>query len=260
MKRLNLNSPYSAEAVDLRHLAWNFKTEHSTAGAAPKAKYGNFYYKLSSYNRDAGFYGDEAITECVVSDVLDTMNVSHVSYSLVMGDVLYRGVEYRTPVCISESFNPWDVPTVSIERYLESHCLDMKPLEACIRLGWARYVHTMFLVDFLIINRDRHGANIEVLGGNPVPLFDHGAALTALQDHRVWNHWSGDRVNNYVGSYSLKENLHRIPQGEWPEVGAPDLRVVERFSNFWPEDKITFVKQMLSERWEYIEQRKAGIA
>lgn len=252
-------TPYSSEPVDLRCISWDFKTERSTAGAAPKAKWGGKYYKLSSYNCDAGFYGDEAITECVVSDILDTLGVDHIKYSLVMGDIVYRGIEYTTPVCISDDFNPQSRPVVSIERYLEACCPRMKPLEACLQLGWANYVYTTFLVDFLIANRDRHGANLEVMEGTPIPLFDHGAALTVLQDYKVWNHWSCDRVNNYIGSYSLKENLYRIPLDSWPAVSEPDVKVVSRYSNFWFEDKIAFVQRMLTERWAYIEQRRVGI-
>lgn len=248
--------PYSAEPVNFRHLSWDFKTEHSTAGAAPKAKYDGKYYKLSSYNRDTGFYGDEAITECVVSDILDSMGVDHIKYNLTMGNVVYMGNEYITPVCISEDFNSEAKPTVSIERYLETHCPGMKPFEACLHLGWSKYVYTMFIVDFLVINRDRHGANIEILNGHPTAMFDHGASLITLQDYKVWNHWSSDKVNNYIGSYSLTENLHRISVDEWPEVRAPSVEIIERYSNFWPADKITFVQKMLVERWKYIEQMR----
>ena len=30
-------------------------------------------------------------------------------------------------------------------------------------MGWEDYVYQMLIVDYLILNRDRHGANIEVL-------------------------------------------------------------------------------------------------
>ena len=33
----------------------------------------------------------------------------------------------------------------------------------CVREGWKKYIDSMIAVDFLILNRDRHGANIEVL-------------------------------------------------------------------------------------------------
>ncbi len=57
------------------------------------------------------------------------------------------------------------------------------PLAFCRRKGWAEYVYQMLLVDYLILNRDRHGANIEILRNRrsgrtaPAPLFDHGLSL-----------------------------------------------------------------------------------
>lgn len=37
------------------------------------------------------------------------------------------------------------------------------PHEFCVREGWKKYIDSMIAVDFLILNRDRHGANNEVL-------------------------------------------------------------------------------------------------
>lgn len=36
-------------------------------------------------------------------------------------------------------------------------------LQFCERYGWLEDIQRMMLVDYLIANRDRHGANIEVL-------------------------------------------------------------------------------------------------
>ena len=44
-------------------------------------------------------------------------------------------------------------------------------------------VNEMFVIDYLVLNRDRHGANIEILRDlktktvRPAPLFDHGLSL-----------------------------------------------------------------------------------
>lgn len=249
-------TPYSDEVADLRQLRWDFKSTHSTDGVAPKFLYGGKFYKLPSFNKDAGFYGDEAVTECVVSDILDTMGVVHTPYSLIRGSVIYDGSEYITPVCVADDFNPQRRPSISLERLIRSSCPGLSPLDACIRMGFADYIYTMFLVDFLILNRDRHGANIEIIDGTLIPLFDHGAALVALNDYRVWNHWAGDRVNNFVGSYSLRENLGKIPGERWPVVNPPDVTVLQRFQKFWPDDKIAFVQQMLNDRWRAIEKRR----
>lgn len=51
----------------------------------------------------------------------------------------------------------------------------------------------MLIVDFLILNRDRHGANIEVLRNSR-------------------------KVNNYIGSRSTWENLGLIPKDKMPRL------------------------------------------
>ena len=57
------------------------------------------------------------------------------------------------------------------------------PLEFCIRMGWEKTIYEMLVTDHLILNRDRHGANIEVLRDRKkrtvrlAPLFDHGLSL-----------------------------------------------------------------------------------
>lgn len=257
MSPLNLfNTPYSAAPVDLRGITWDFKSNHSTDGVVPKAYYQGSYYKLSSFNAHDGFYGNEAVTECVVSDILDTMRVPHIKYKLVMGDIVYEGKSYRAHVCVSQDFNPQRHPVISLERYLRSQAPGRSPLEACIELGYEDYIYTMFLVDFLILNRDRHGSNIELIDDVPVPLFDHGLALMALQDVYKWDHWSGDIVNNFVGSTSLRKNLALIPAMQWPNVKVPDISVISRFSNFWGKDRIALAQKMIQERWAVITQRK----
>lgn len=253
---MELFGPYSSAPIDLRKINWDFKSNHSTDGVVPKAYYQGSYYKLSSFSPSNGFYGNEAVTECVVSDILDSMGIEHIRYRLVMGNITYDGSSYTTPVCISSDFNPNRAPTISLERYLRSHAVGKKPLEACISLGFESYIYTMFLVDFLVLNRDRHGANIELLDGKLVPLFDHGLALMLLQDVKCWNHWAGDKVNNFVGSISLRENLYSIPANKWPKVMAPDVKVVSRFSEFWEEEKILCAQKMVRERWEAIEKRR----
>ena len=47
-------------------------------------------------------------------------------------------------------------------------------------MGWEDYIYQMLVVDYLILNQDRHGANIEVLRNSRkktvrlAPLFAHG--------------------------------------------------------------------------------------
>ncbi len=86
----------------------------------------------------------------------------------------------------------------------------------------------MLVVDYLILNRDRHGANIEVLRNSQkktirlAPLFDHGLSL-------IFNCHNEEEVNKvdiledkpvqcFVGSRSSFENLKLIPKDEHPKL------------------------------------------
>ena len=106
---------------------------------------------------------------------------------------------------------------------------DELPLDFCIRMGWQTYIYQMFVVDFLILNRDRHGANLEVLKNNRkrtyriAPLFDHGLSLLSrcpidkIDSYDIME----DKVcNNYIGSRSVWENLKLIPKHQFPELNA----------------------------------------
>jgi hypothetical protein len=86
----------------------------------------------------------------------------------------------------------------------------------------------MLVVDFLILNRDRHGANIEVLRNSRkktvrlAPLFDHGLSLlfhctsdTAIDQYNVME---DKPTNNYFGSRSTWDNLKLIPADQMPEL------------------------------------------
>ena len=88
------------------------------------------------------------------------------------------------------------------------------------------YLLFFCLVDFLILNRDRHGANIEVLRNSKqktlrlAPVFDHGLSLlfncnseTAVKKFDVM----ADRpVQCFVGSSSAQQNLTLIPREKLP--------------------------------------------
>lgn len=84
----------------------------------------------------------------------------------------------------------------------------------------------MFLVDYLVANRDRHGSNVEVLKTRNTisvrlaPLFDHGVSLLFScygneEELRNFNVMKDIQANNFFGSRSLEYNLGLIPK-EYP--------------------------------------------
>ena len=130
-------------------------------------------------------------------------------------------------LCCSNDFKESGDSKLALDAYVESACeKNETPLEFYIRQGWEEYIYQMLVVDFLILNRDRHGANMEVLRSrrnksvHPAPLFDHGLSLLfqcgddgAAEGVNVME---DKRVNNYIGSQSTWENLRLIPADRMP--------------------------------------------
>lgn len=142
------------------------------------------------------------------------------------------------------------------------------PLDFAVRMGWEAYVYQMFSVDYLICNRDRHGANIEILLDEKdvpriAPLFDHGLSLlfSCYNDResiRKFDIMKERTVNNFIGSKSLEYNLKLIPRGkkffqgelkaehkEWLLNGLEEALSEEYLEKIW---------EMIWERWKkYVE-------
>ena len=100
--------------------------------------------------------------------------------------------------------------------------------QAMMTMGWEDYIYQMLVVDYLILNRDRHGANIEVLRNSQkktvrlAPMFDHGLSLLCSCPNDAaaakFDVMADKPCNNYIGSKSAWDNLHIIPKDKMPEL------------------------------------------
>ena len=177
------------ECMDLRHLNWS-QTRHSsgTAGSFLKS-YDEYngkkrYYKLSDFDAWHGIIGHECVNELIADRLLTVLDIPHLHYQLIAAQVLIGGKEYRTWLCRSDDFKRFGERKLALDTYYQLECMNGEtPLEFCVRNGWQFYIDQMLLIDYLILNRDRHGANIEILQSwaektyRPAPLFDHGLSL-----------------------------------------------------------------------------------
>ena len=216
------------EKQDLTYLNWTKTRESSgTAGSFLKA-YSELngiktYYKLSNYDTINGITGHESVNEIIVDRLLSILGISHLHYQLIHADILVNGTILETWLCASEDFKKRGESKIALDQYYNAEKLeDESPLAFCLRQGWADYIWEMLLVDYLILNRDRHGANIEILRNTirktyrPAPLFDHGLSLvcrctdeTSLQAFDIME---DRRIQCFVGSQSAWENLKLIPK------------------------------------------------
>ena len=229
-----MNTQLIREKQDLTYLTWSkIRNSSGTAGSFLKAysELGGrkIYYKLSNYDGVRGVIGHESVNELIVDRLLTILGVEHLHYQLIRADILVDGKVQETYVCASENFRESGEDKQAIDVCYESERLDGEsPLDFCLRMGWGDYIRQMLVVDFLILNRDRHGANIEVLRNKKkktvrlAPLFDHGLSLLCRCETEdavaQFDVMADQQVQCFVGSRSAQENLKLIPADRMPKL------------------------------------------
>ena len=255
---------------DLTYLNWS-KIRHSsgTAGSFLKATSeigGNkVYYKLSNYDNVRGVVGHESVNELIVDRLLTILGIEHLHYQLIHADVLVNGKPQETWVCASENFRAKGEDKQAIDAYYESERLTdaEDALAFCVRMGWGDYIWRMLVVDYLILNRDRHGANIEVLRNKKqktvrlAPLFDHGLSLLCrcetAEEIENFDVMADRRIQCFVGSQSAQENLQLIPTEELPTLNplreTDKDHLLEGLDGIIPQPMQEKIWEMIWKRW-----------
>ena len=211
---------------NLRYLKWSHgRNSSGTAGTFLKSQGmvngEKIYYKLSNYDSEKGIIGHECINEIIVDRLLDILGVEHLEYQLIHADIEIDGEVYDTWLCASKDFKVEGESKTALDNYYQiNRTHNESRYEFCVDNGWKEYIDTMLVVDYLILNRDRHGANIEVLKNNKertiriAPLFDHGLSF-------LCSCYSEDEINsfdifidrpcqNFIGSRSTFDNLKYV--------------------------------------------------
>ena len=133
------------------------------------------------------------------------------------------------------------------------------------RKGYKEYLYCMFIVDFIIANRDRHGANIELLKLNNnyrlSPLYDYGLSLlfsfNSEKEYMNYDPLKDMKVNNYFGFNSLYKNLELIPKKylfKIKKLNENDKEYLFKdIDEIMPKSWVNAVFNMLNKRIEYYE-------
>lgn len=221
------------------------------------------YYKLSNYDPVNGVTGHESVNELIVDRLLTVLGIEHLSYQLIHADVTVNGRTFETYLCASEDFKERGEEKVALDAYYEIERLENEsPLDFCLRLGFGDYVYKLLVVDFLILNRDRHGANIELLK-NPkkrtirlAPLFDHGISLLSTcrtrEEIEGFDVLRDRQVQCWLGSRSAYENLRLIPKRDLPRL-AP---LSQHDRDFILGDLVGVLDELLLDKiWDMIWKR-----
>lgn len=262
-----------SEIQDLTYLDWTrIRNSSGTAGSFLKARSelngGKIYYKLSNYDAYNGIFGFECINELIADRLLTVLGINHLSYKLIHARIKILDREYITWLCASKDFKKPGESKIALDVYYQLERKEGEsPIDFCIRMGWEQYIYEMLLIDFLILNRDRHGANLEVLRDRKnktirlAPLFDHGLSfffscrnMEEVQKADVM----GDKpVQCFVGGNSAMDNLKLIPPGfrsRIPAFSQEDRRFIfENLEGILPVGYQDKIWEMLNRRREYYE-------
>ena len=266
MKDLNLkNQNYT-------YLNWSkIRSSSGTAGSFLKAteivKGTKIYYKLSCYDSVNGIVGHECVNELIVSRLLEVLGIEHLHYNLIYGDVKIDGKTYNTFFCSSYSFRNKEERKMTYEMLFQMQRKEKEsPLDFAIRKGWEKEIYQMILFDFLILNRDRHGANIEIImdkNGNErmAPLFDHGLSFMfnchTEEEIDEFDILEDKPVQSFLGGKSTKENIKVLFENNFildKQLKKEDKKYIfAGINKILSQKHIEKMWEMIWERWKYYE-------
>ena len=261
------------ELQDMTHISWaKARNSSGTAGSFLKAYEdgvdGKTYFKLSNYDAWKGIVGHECVNEIIVDRLLTILGISHLPYQLIHAKILIDQKEYETWLCASRDFKQRGESKIALDAYYQAESLpNESPMDFCIRCGWESTVYEMLVVDYLILNRDRHGANMEVLRNQQkktirlAPLFDHGLSLLSrcesIEAMLKEDVMADKPVQCFVGSRSSWENLRLIPRDRRPHLRPlteNDRAVLlEGLSEALDQQWLNKIWEMIWKRWQAYE-------
>lgn len=174
--------------LDMRKDVWSVSKETpGTNGVFLKARRivngKQLFFKLSNFDTVNGFYGIECIAEILAQRIACWEEVPFVEQRLIPVLVSIDGVEYNTYAVCSMDYRHENEKRLSLEQYcsLMGHSNDSTEYLMSSEFGYK--LRKFMLLDYIIYNRDRHGANIEVLFDTLkefyrlVDVFDNGLSL-----------------------------------------------------------------------------------
>ena len=253
---------------DLTYLNWShIRSSSGTAGTFLKSSSiidgKKKYYKLSNFDSQKGVIGHECINEIIVDRLLTIFEIEHLEYELINADIEIDGTIYSTYLCASYDFKKRGESKVALDDYYRTNAiLGESHYDFCKRMGWQEYIDIMLAIDYLILNRDRHGANIEILRNarahtlRIAPLFDHGVSLLyscrSDEEASKFDVLSDKQCNNFIGTFSCYENLGLLDKNRKPKL--PQLLPSHKEVIFDGLDKI-LSQAFIDKIWEMIYER-----
>lgn len=261
--------------VDMTHLVWDTNPTKTlgTGGTYLKSIDSTYnplrYYKMPMYdNYLKQCVGYETIFEVITYRLCQLLGIESLKYDLLYASICIDTVELFAYITESVDFKKPGESKLTLESYYYLKRRDSleTAYDFCNRVGFGNYIDTMLLVDFLICNRDRHGANIEVLTSGDsyrlAPLFDNGLSFVAPFGNNLeaicnFNPLLDTPCNNFIGSRSLFTNLELISDYSIPTL--PDnwkIYLSSDIEESLPKDVWLKVFEIIERRYEYVCSKK----
>lgn len=209
----------------------------------------------------SGPSGIEAVNEVLSTMITDALDIPHVEYSLdfirgrpisVCRNFLDKGQElvHAEDVMFSSGTVPGELSLDRYERTCVGHGVDV-----------VQFMNKLTVLDYLIMNRDRHVGNLGVIRDTetlewicPAPAYDHSVAFTNIKWKRSFSDYLIETSDNY-----WEKRLGSIRDLSWIDFDRLDKaisRVGDFLSGFEPLRRIGWdveVTEMMGKRSECIE-------
>ena len=252
---------------DIRDLSWSRSSGSiATDGVYMKTELvidgSKHYLKLSNYDSYRGIYGHEAINELIAYRLGSLLGFDVPTGTLRKCLVNIDAKDHETYVFAAKSYKT-DESRVAFENFYVDYrqSANESPLDLCIRYGWAPDIYKMFIFDYLIINRDRHGANLEVMKNDEKrlsPLFDNGLSFvcscTEESDLDKFDIMLDRPVNNFIGHRRLEQNLGLIDKKvAFNELNEGDRELIfENLHGALPDRYFEAIWNIIWHRWQNV--------
>ncbi|MBR3833560.1 MAG: HipA domain-containing protein [Lachnospiraceae bacterium] len=252
--------------VDLSHLTWTINNKlPNIGGSYIKASENKddklYYYKMSRYMPYHGIIGHESINEIICMNIANSLGLSCARYEII--DAYINIKNKHTLLVRCPDFKPCNTSKISLENYYEICKLNNETtFEFMKRMGYEDFCYRLFIFDYLIFNRDRHGANIEFIYENGkytlAPLFDNGLSFMCScitpEEFKAYDKLKTGPVNNYIGSRDTLENLKLVPKSIIDVLDKPDniFQGLEPYFHYMPQEFWDNIQEMFDRRWELV--------
>lgn len=234
-KYINLFTGASPHTLDLRCLNFSLNTAGSgSAGTLYKANTDNWYFKLSQFSEYApDEYGYESVCEVIGSLVAATLGYDYADYEICRALVSICNRDYEVYLCVAPNYKQPDEHRTTLENLLKLKGLNTTDLEAnfeaCKDEPYFEDICKMLLFDYIVDNRDRHGANIELLVSDTIrlaPIYDTGYSLLSplqydIEKFSKFSPLHDGPVNNFLISRYWSDVL----KGLRGHIKVPDVDI-----------------------------------